>query len=85
MTRGLVLLAALVAPLLTLPGCAMEPMAPGAASIGPPSPGDLLPPFGRITPRIRPPSSQRPAWLPELPPDMPRYRLPDDGHRDRLV
>lgn len=85
MKRGPVILLTLVALALTLPGCAAEGPVPGAASIGPPTPGEALPPFGRTSPRIRPPSAERPPWLPQLPPDMPRYRLPDDGHRDRLV
>lgn len=82
MTRSFAILATLTALTLTLPGCAGGEAVPGAASIGPP---ELLPPFGRTTPRIRPPSSERPSWLPVLPPDIPRHRLPDDGHRDRLV
>ncbi|MDO9707302.1 hypothetical protein [Paracraurococcus lichenis] len=82
MTRGPAILAALAALSLALPGCTAGPEPyPGAASIGPP---DMLPPFGRTTPRVREPSPERPPWLPVLPPDLPKYRVPDDGHRDNL-
>jgi hypothetical protein len=33
---------------------------------------------------LRPPSAERPPWLPSLPPDVPRFRVPDDGFRDNL-
>jgi hypothetical protein len=35
-------------------------------------------------PRSRPPSDERPPWLPTLPAEIERIRLPDDGFRDSL-
>jgi len=32
-------------------------------------------------PRMRPPSTERPAWLPSLPADLPRFPVPSDGFR----
>ena len=31
------------------------------------------------------PSAERPSWLPGLPADMPRFRVPDDEFLDDLV
>jgi hypothetical protein len=82
MTRGFAILAALAALLPLLTACAEPHRAPGGFGAGP---GALLPPLGRTIPRLREPSSERPPWLPDLPPNLPRYRVPDDGHRDNLA
>ena len=42
---------------------------------------DSLPTFGWAPPRMRPPSTERPAWLPSLPLDPPRFPAPDHGFR----
>ena len=34
---------------------------------------------------LPPPSAERPSWLPRLPSDIPRFRMPDDGFLDDLV
>jgi hypothetical protein len=34
---------------------------------------------------LPPPSAERPSWLPRLPSDIPRFRVPDDGFLDDLV
>jgi hypothetical protein len=34
---------------------------------------------------LPPPSAERPSWLPHLPSDIPRFRVPDDGFLDDLV
>jgi hypothetical protein len=81
MTRGIAILTALMALLPFLAACSGAGPLPAAASAGP---GDSLPPFGRTSPRLREPSTERPPWLPVLPSDMERIRVPDDGHRDSL-
>ncbi len=42
---------------------------------------DSLPTFGWTPPRMRVPSTERPAWLPSLPRDPPRVPAPDHGFR----
>src|SRR4051812_29463770 len=67
----------LLAALLSLGACqALQPM--GADASGQ-LPDDRMP--RRV---LRPPSAERPPWLPSLPPDLPRFRVPDDGFRDNL-
>src|SRR3954453_18820483 len=67
----------LLAALLALGACqALQPM--GASASGH-LPDDETP--RRV---LRPPSAERPPWLPSLPPDMQRFRVPDDGFRDNL-
>jgi hypothetical protein len=48
------------------------------------SASDRLPEAGMPPRSLRPPSAERPPWLPSLPPDIPRFRVPDDGFRDHL-
>lgn len=76
MTRGTATLAALMAAISLLGGCA-EPYAAAASA------GDTLPFLGP-PPRVREPSSSRPVWLspPTLNPE--RIRVPDDGFLDHL-
>lgn len=76
MTRGIATLAALMAAIPLLGGCAGP--YPAAASAG-----DTLPFLGP-PPRVREPSSSRPVWLRPLPPDLERIRVPDDGFMDQL-
>lgn len=45
------------------------------------STSDRLPSFGWPPPRMRPPSTERPAWLPVLPADLQRFRAPEHGFR----
>ena len=62
----------LLAALPVLASCAAsEPRAAGAP--------DHLPSFGWPPPRMRAPSTERPAWLPPLPADLPRFPAPRDG------
>lgn len=84
--------------LLALAACAATPEAPAApeapqtARGGPAwvpprasdAPGLLpFPPgFGR---RREAPGDERPAWLPRLPADIPRYRAPEVWPRDTLA
>jgi hypothetical protein len=75
MTRGIAILAAMTAAIPLLAGCA-EPYRAASA-------GDALPYFGP-SPRVREPSSARPAWLLPLPPNLERLRVPDDGFLDQL-
>jgi hypothetical protein len=82
MTRGITTLAALLALIPLLGACSAAGPGPAGTTAGP---EDTLPPFGRTAPRAREPSSERPPWLPALPPNLPRYRVPDDGHRDNLA
>jgi hypothetical protein len=65
---------ALSAVLPVLAGCST--LEPAAASNS-----DRLPTFGWPSPRMRAPSSERPAWLPTLPADLPRIPAPGDGFR----
>ena len=67
---------ALGAALCLLGGCAVQE--PTAASNS-----GQIPNFGWPPPRMRPPSAERPAWLPTLPPNLPRYPL-QDSWRDTL-
>ena len=62
---------ALLAALAALPSCTMP--APSAA--------DGLPTFGWAPPRMRAPSSERPAWLPSPPTEPQRLPAPRDGFR----
>lgn len=67
----------LLAPLLvalTLAGCGTATTAGGGVEFVP----EDLP-----RPRTRRPSSERPPWLPVLPPDIPRIRT-DEGLRANL-
>jgi len=43
-----------------------------------------LPEIGIPRLSLPPPSAERPSWLPHLPSDMPRFRVPDDGFQDNL-
>lgn len=73
-TRPAVALA-LFAALPLVAACAAPE--PGAASAS-----DHLPTFGWAPrPRMRTPSSERPAWLPFLPSDPPRIPAPGDAFR----
>jgi hypothetical protein len=54
-----------------------EESEPAAASTGDPWPLFRWPP-----PRMRPPSSDRPDWLPTLPENLPRIPMPADGFMD---
>ncbi|MFC7477590.1 hypothetical protein ACFQS7_24740 [Dankookia sp. GCM10030260] len=76
MTRGTATLAAMMAVIPLLGGCA-EPY-PAAASAG-----DVLPFLGP-PPRVREPSSSRPVWLLPQPAKPERFRVPDDGFMDQL-
>ena len=76
MTRSTATLAAMMALIPLLTGCA-EPY-PAAASAG-----DALPFLGP-PPRVREPSSVRPAWLTPPPQNPERLRVPDDGFHDQL-
>jgi hypothetical protein len=40
--------------------------------------------FGTTPPSLRRPPAERPIWLPDLPPNIPRFRVPDDGFHDNL-
>ena len=66
---------AALALLVVLAACAAsEPCAADAP--------DRLPTFGWTPlPRMRAPSAERPAWLPSLPADPPRFPAPSDGFR----
>jgi hypothetical protein len=67
----------LLAVLLVLAACATpEPTAASAS--------DHLPAFGWPPSRMRPPSAERPVWLPSLPADLQRVPVPDDGFHDHL-
>ena len=76
MTRGTATLAAMMAVIPLLGGCAER--FPAAASAG-----DSLPYFGS-PPRVREPSSARPPWLLPPTPNLERIRVPDDGFHDQL-
>ena len=43
-----------------------------------------LPEVGIPSLSLPPPSAERPSWLPHLPSDIPRIRVPDDGFLDNL-
>jgi hypothetical protein len=45
------------------------------------STSDRFPTFGWAPPRMRAPSSDRPAWLPSSPVDPPRVPAPEHGFR----
>ncbi len=64
---------ALLAALPILSACATRLPATGTS--------DRLPTFGWTPPRMRVPSTERPAWLPSLPRDPPRVPAPDHGFR----
>lgn len=68
---------ALLAALLPLGAC-HAPRPTDASASG--RPLDLR----RPGPSLWPPSAERPPWLPLLLPDIPRFRVPDDGFRDNL-
>jgi hypothetical protein len=76
MTRGIATLAATMAVIPLLAGCAER--YPAAASAG-----DAIPYFSP-PPRVREPSSSRPPWLLPQPPNPERLRVPDDGFMDQL-
>ena len=67
----------LLAALLPLGACqALQPIDTSASG---PLPDDRMP--RRV---LRPPSAERPSWLPSLPVGVPRFWVPDDGFRDNL-
>ena len=76
MTRGIATLAAMMAVIPLLAGCAER--YPAAASAG-----DAMPYFSPA-PRVREPSSSRPPWLLPPTPNPERLRVPDDGFHDHL-
>jgi hypothetical protein len=76
MTRGTATLAAMMAVIPLLGGCAER--YPAAASAG-----DAMPYFSPA-PRVREPSSARPPWLLPPTPNPERIRVPDDGFHDHL-
>ena len=49
------------------------------------SPPGHLPQVGILRLTLPAPSPERPSWLPGLPSDMPRFRMPDDEFLDDLV
>jgi hypothetical protein len=70
------LLAAVLVAALVLPGC-------GATMQGSTAGGAEFLPEDLPRPRARRPSTERPPWLPVLPPNIPRIRT-DEGLRANL-
>ncbi|MBD0270976.1 MAG: hypothetical protein ICV73_03515 [Acetobacteraceae bacterium] len=66
---------AVLALLAALAGCTASPGSSGVSA------SDGLPTFGWPQPRMRPPSTERPAWLAPTPAQPQRLPAPDFGFR----